>query len=141
MRAEEIMKRNLECIDPSQDVQSAARMMRDKNIGFLPVCGKDKKVMGTITDRDLAIRVLSEGKQVSTAIRDVMSKEVIACKPGDDLQKAQDLMAKHHKSRIMCLDDNGVLVGVISLSDVAQLGNAAAASQLLQQVSEREVRA
>jgi CBS domain-containing protein len=141
MRAEEIMKRNLECIAPEQNVQAAAKMMRDKNIGFLPVCGADKKVLGTITDRDLAVRILADGKAATTGIRDVMSKEVISCKPGDDLQKAQDLMAKHHKSRIMCLDDNGVLVGVISLSDVAQLGNAAAASQLLQQVSEREARA
>jgi CBS-domain-containing membrane protein len=133
------MKKDVECVSPKDSVQSAARRMRDENVGFLPVCEPSKKVIGTVTDRDLAIRILADARAATTAISDAMTREVIACRPEDDLRKAQELMAKHHKSRIMCIDGSGKLVGVISLSDVAQHEDGA--SQTLRQVSEREVRA
>ncbi|MHB8417197.1 MAG: CBS domain-containing protein [Myxococcales bacterium] len=141
MRCEEIMKRDVECIFPQDTVQAAARRMRDENLGFLPVCDRSKKVLGALTDRDLAIRVLSDGRSASTSVEDVLTREVIACRPEDDLRKAEDLMAQNHKSRIMCLDGDGRLVGVISLSDIAQREDGARASQTLRQVSEREIRA
>lgn len=139
MRCDEIMKRNLECVTPTDTVQSAAKRMRETNVGFLPVCDQAKKVLGTITDRDLAIRVLADARATSTPVADVMTREVVACRPEDDLKKAQDLMARGHKSRVMCIDAAGKLVGVISLSDIAQRedGNA---TQTLRKVSEREAR-
>jgi CBS-domain-containing membrane protein len=69
-----------------------------------------------------------------------MTREVIACRPQDDLRKAEALMAENHKSRIMCIDADGSLVGVISLSDLAQHERGARASETLQQVSEREAK-
>ncbi|HZA49460.1 MAG TPA: CBS domain-containing protein, partial [Myxococcaceae bacterium] len=62
MRCEEIMKKDVECVSPQDTVQAAAKRMRDENIGFLPVCDQSKKVQGTVTDRDLAIRVLADGR-------------------------------------------------------------------------------
>jgi CBS domain-containing protein len=141
MRTGEIMKRGVECVSPQDTVQGAARRMRDGNLGFLPVCDQSKKVIGTITDRDLTIRVLADGRAVTTPISEVVTREVVACSPEDDLREAQELMAKHHKSRIMCVDANGRLVGVISLSDIALRVDGAKAAQTLRQVSEREARA
>lgn len=137
MRCEEIMKRNVECVSPQDTVQAAARRMRDENVGFLPVC-EGGTVLGTVTDRDLAIRVLSEARASTTAIDGVMTREVVACRPEDDLNKAEALMSKHRKSRMMCIDASGRLVGVISLSDIAQREPGVKASQTLRDVSERE---
>jgi CBS domain-containing protein len=120
MRCEDIMKRDVECVGTQDTVQDAARRMREANVGFLPVCDSGNKVLGTVTDRDLAIRVLAEGKASTAPVGEVMSREVIACRPGDDLSRAEDLLAAHKKSRIICTDESGRLAGVISLSDVAQ---------------------
>lgn len=141
MRCEQIMKRDVECVSPQDTVHTAAKRMRDEEIGFLPVCEAGKKVLGTITDRDLAIRVLAEARAATTRIEDVMTHEVVACRPEDDLSKAEELMSKHRKSRMMCIDASGRLVGVISLSDIAQRESGAKASQTLRNVSEREARA
>lgn len=139
MRCEELMKREVECVSLQDTVQSAAKRMRDENVGFLPVCDETKKILGTVTDRDLTIRVLADARAATTLINDVFTREIVACRPEDDLRKAEELMAKHHKSRIMCAD-NGRLVGVISLSDIAQRESGARASQTLRDVSEREAR-
>ncbi|MHB1846449.1 MAG: CBS domain-containing protein [Deltaproteobacteria bacterium] len=141
MRCDEMMKREVECVSPRDTIQAAARRMRDENVGFLPVCDGAKKVIGTITDRDLAIRALGEGLPGSTFVEAVLTREVVACRPEDDLRRAQELMAKNHKSRIMCIDGGGRLQGVISLSDIAQREDGAHASQTLRAVSEREIRA
>jgi CBS domain-containing protein len=138
MQSQEIMKKDVECISPKDTVQAAAKRMRDQDIGFLPVCDNSKKVLGTVTDRDLAIRALANGSAPTTPVQEVMTREVVSCRPEDDLRKVEELMAKNHKSRIMCLDNSGRLVGVISLSDIAQHDQAGRASQTLRQVSERE---
>ena len=140
MRLQEIMKVKVEVVSPQDTVQASACRMRDENIGFLPVCDQAKKVFGTITDRDLAIRVLANGSPPSTRVEEVMTHEVVSCRPDDELRKVEELMAKNHKSRMVCLDSNGRLAGVISLSDIAQ-ADMGRASQTLRQVSEREARA
>jgi CBS domain-containing protein len=138
MRCEEIMKKSVECIAPKDTVEAAARRMRDENVGFLPVCDASGKVLGTLTDRDIAIRVVAKNGSGATPVEKVMTAEVISCSPSDTLTEAQELMAKHQKSRIMCIDESDRLVGVISLSDIAQHDGKAA--KTLQQVSERESR-
>jgi CBS domain-containing protein len=140
MRCEHVMKHNVECVSPQDTVQTAATRMRDEHIGFLPVCDRKKKVLGAITDRDLAIRVLATGLPATTLISEVMSHEVIACRPEDDLRRAEELMARNHKSRIMCVSESGILAGVISLSDIAQQEKPNRAAQTMRSVSDREVR-
>jgi CBS domain-containing protein len=140
MRCEEIMKRDVECIDPTQPVQEAARRMRDANVGFLPVCDSSRKVLGAITDRDIAIRIVAEGLPLTTAAADAMTREVVACRPGDDVTRAEQLMGSRQKSRMIVTDENGQLVGVISLSDIAQIEEASRASETMKQVTGREAR-
>lgn len=140
MRCEEIMKRDVECMSPRDTVEDAAMRMRDQNVGFLPICDANKKVLGTLTDRDLVLRVIAGKKPMNTPLEQIMTREVVSCRPSDDIQKAEQLMAQKAKSRIMCIDDGGRLVGVISLSDIAQVEDAPRFLETLKQVSEREVR-
>lgn len=140
MTCEEVMKKDPECVTLGDTVEQAARIMRDENVGFIPVCKEDDTIAGTITDRDLAIRVLAEHKSFDTKVDDILTSEVVACSPKDDLRKAEELMAQKHKSRIMCVDESGKLLGVISLSDIARQGRSSTAAQTLSSVTEREVR-
>ncbi len=140
MRCEEVMKRNPECLSENDTVQRAAIRMRDENIGFLPVCDAGGKAIGTVTDRDLTIRVLADGRASNVRVADCMTRQVVSCRAQDDLTQAEKLMAQHQKSRIMVVDNGGKLVGVISLSDIAERDQTHAA-QTMREVSRREVRA
>jgi CBS-domain-containing membrane protein len=137
MICRDLMKTDVKCVAPTDLVTVAARRMRDENIGFLPVCDDDGTVRGTVTDRDLAIRVIAAERPASSQIKDVMTPEVVACKETDDISQAQDLLRRYRKSRIMCLDVDNHLVGVISLSDLADNGEPDAI-QTLREVSSRE---
>jgi CBS domain-containing protein len=139
MNCEAIMKTDIECVSPQSSIQTAALQMREQNVGFLPVCDKQMKVVGTLTDRDIAIRAVANDCPSSTWVEEIMSREVIACRPEDNLEYARELMAQHHKSRIMCISRHGRLEGVISLSDIAQLDEWTGLDTL-REVSSREAR-
>lgn len=139
MRCDKVMKRNVQTVAPRDDVELAAIRMRDENVGFLPVCDHEGRVLGAITDRDIAIRLVASGRPASSPVEDVMSSQIVACDPADDIKIAEELMARFHKSRIMIVDRKGVLRGVISLSDIAQHETRGAA-KVLQQITEREAR-
>jgi CBS-domain-containing membrane protein len=138
MLCEEIMKRQVECIGLNDTAQSAAQRMLEAGVGFLPVCDQAQKAIGTITDRDIAIRVVARGLPANAKMADIMTREVISCGPKDDIRKAERVMARNHKSRIVCLDEEGLLVGVISLSDIAERDRERVGDTLAE-VSEREV--
>lgn len=139
MRCEELMKSEVLFLTEGQTVQQAARLMRDHNIGFLPICTGEGRVSGTLTDRDIAVRVTAEALAAdATPVEQVMTREVIACSPQDDLAQAQQLMAAFQKSRILVVDDQQRLRGVISLSDVAKQDTAHRASLILRHVAWRE---
>jgi CBS domain-containing protein len=144
MQCAELMNKNVECITPESTVEDAARVMRQRNIGFLPVCDADGFVLGALTDRDLTLRVLAEKRPGSTLVREVMSREVVAVRAREPIQTAQQLMGLRRKSRIMCLDTKGKLVGVISLSDLAHHTDAHSDGEgvinTLRQVTLREAR-
>jgi CBS domain-containing protein len=93
--------------------------MKDKDIGFLPVCDEGGKAVGTLTDRDVTIRVVAEGKDASTKVLEVMTTEVVSCSIEDDVDDAARLMAQHEVSRILITDADGKPAGVISLGDLA----------------------
>jgi CBS domain-containing protein len=141
MQCETIMKRKVEYVSPQDTAQRAACLMRDENVGFLPICDPSMKVLGAVTDRDIAVRLVAPGKTAGTPVIDIMTHEVVSCSPKDDLRKAERLMAEHRKSRIMCIDESGRLAGVISLSDIAQHESALRASDTLRDVTAREARA
>jgi CBS domain-containing protein len=140
MRCQEIMTDDVACLSPTDSAEVAARMMRDLNIGFLPVCDRSGKPIGTITDRDLTVRLIAEHGDPDTPINRLMTEAVVSCRAEDDVRKAQALMAEHHKSRIIVVEGKGRVAGVISLSDLADRIDGPDAAQTMRAVSQREVR-
>jgi CBS domain-containing protein len=140
MLCRDVMKGDVRCATTQTTVAQAAALMRDEQIGFLPVCNQVHKVIGTLTDRDIAIRVVADNQSVTDPVERFMSLAVIACRSDEDLSAAQDLMGEMQVSRIVCVNENGQLEGVISLSDIAQLGNGADAAATLRSVTVREAR-
>jgi len=136
------MKSDVECCGLADTVEYAAERMAERNIGFLPVCDGRGHVVGTLTDRDIVLRVVACGLDPkATRLQDVYTRDLVACSPDDDLLVAEALMSKHKKSRIICLDAQERLAGVISLSDVARIETGARSSALLRSVAQREARA
>lgn len=137
MHVEQVMKPP-KCCREGESVQDCARMMKEQNIGFVPVCNQGGEPIGALTDRDLAIRVLAERRPAQTKVEEVMTRDIISCRVGDDLDRAEQLMREHHKARMMVCDQSGKLAGVISLSDIADLETDEAASQTFREVASRE---
>ncbi len=129
MRVEEVMSEATGCRE-TDTVQDCAKLMRDHDLGFVPICDEAGAPIGAITDRDLAIRVLADGRPASERVSAFMSKDVVGCRVGDDVQQAMDLMRNERVSRVMVCDDDGKLKGVISLQDLAQLSEDAAGETL-----------
>jgi CBS domain-containing protein len=140
MICEDIMQDQVEYVSPTDEALDAARKMRVHNIGFLPVCDKSGKVIGTLTDRDLAIRLVAENRSPSTTVRNVMTPGAITCRPKDDVRAAEMLMAHHRVSRVVVVHGDGLVAGVISLSDIAESVDAYHAAQTMKDVSRRETR-
>jgi CBS domain-containing protein len=141
MQCAEVMKTDVVTVNPSDTAQVAARRMRDADVGFLPVCDSEGKVLGTLTDRDIAIRLVADDLPGGTcAVEDIMSREVIACRPADEIAHVEQLMAEYRKSRILVTDESGRLFGVISLSDVARLEGPRRTATTMRRVASRETR-
>jgi CBS domain-containing protein len=139
MRCQDIMTRPVAFAKEKESVQSAALRMRSDNIGFLPVLGASGEVVGVLTDRDIALRVCAENLDAAeTTVEDVMTRETIACRPQDDLRRAEEVMARSQKSRILVVDDTARAVGVISLTDIA-IHDRPFAAHTLSEIVRREV--
>ncbi|MFZ5481956.1 MAG: CBS domain-containing protein [Myxococcota bacterium] len=133
------MRRDVWTVDVTATVADAALLMRERNVGFLPVIAEDGRCAGVITDRDLATRVLADGLRDDTLVVDVMSEHLVACRPYHDLAKAEAMLAHAQVSRIVVLDDDGHVVGVISLTDLFFLESRERVGEVAQRVLEREV--
>jgi len=141
MQCSTLMKADIESCQLDETIEQVALRMKNRGIGFVPVCYGEGEVIGTLTDRDIVLRVVAEGLLASqTKVSDVFTREVVSCSPDDDLSVAEAAMSKHKKSRILCVDQDGTLVGVISLSDVARVETGARSSALLRSVAQREAR-
>jgi CBS domain-containing protein len=99
-----------------------------------------RNVIGTLTDRDITVRVVADNHSANQSVERFMSPGVVTCRSDEDLSAAQDLMGEMQVSRIICVSEKGRLEGVISLSDIAQLGDGADAAATLRSVTVREAR-
>jgi len=137
----EVMKADVECCAEEDTAQRAAQKMRDGNLGFMPVCDKRGRVLGVVTDRDLAVRLVADNLPCTTRLAQVMTHEVVSCRPTDPLFRARELMSSRKKSRILVLEAGDRLVGVISLSDLALAEGDHEVASALRGVSAREAHA
>src|SRR5690348_3131685 len=116
----DLMTGNPCSIDADKSVAYAAKMMRDEDVGLAPIVQGDK-LIGTVTDRDIAVRVVAEGKDPEqTTVREVASTNLVTIDPQQDLDEALRLMAEHQVRRLPVVEEDGRLVGVVAQADVAQ---------------------
>jgi len=119
MKVKDVMTRDVEKIDADDFLKDAASMMRSMDVGALPVCENDKLV-GFITDRDIAIRAVADGLDPNQCtVRDAMTEDVCWCFEDDDVQKAAKFMENRQIRRLAVFDSNNRAVGIVSLGDLA----------------------
>jgi CBS domain-containing protein len=119
MKVRDILTRNPEIVHPEATICEAARKMREHDIGMLPVCDGERLV-GSLTDRDLAVRGMAEGcDPFTTRVREVMTSKVCYCFEDDGLDEAAHAMEQHQVRRLPVLNRNKRLVGIISIGDLA----------------------
>ncbi len=143
MRCQELMKTDITCCSEDESIFDCATKMNRDNVGFVPICEGDHarghRLIGTLTDRDIVLRVVAfQGGRDPRSVKvgEVMSRDPVVCGSTDDVDKAADLMAQHHISRV-CVCEGDILKGVISLSDIVQASRESGA-ETLRKVSERE---
>lgn len=121
-KCDEVMTKNPVCCLPDDMVAKVAQLMKRENVGSIPVLENEKtrKLVGIVTDRDLTLKIVAEGLDgQSTKAEAVMTRKVVTCLAGDDLQKALDAMAEHQLRRIPVVDKDHKVVGIIAQADVA----------------------
>lgn len=120
MRARDIMTREPECCRPDQTAGDAARVMRDRDCGCVPIVDDAGSVVGIVTDRDLAVRGIATGKESTTKLNDLMTPAATCCGPDDDLRDVEQKMAELQVRRIPIVDASGRCLGIISQADIAR---------------------
>lgn len=139
MKVSEIMTREVEILQPDDTLHLAAQKMRDRDIGFLPVCDGES-LMGVLSDRDIAIRALADAMDINVMLgRDLMTTPAIYCFDDQDVTEAAKIMGENQIRRLVVLSrDDERLVGVVSLGDLAKNGITDISGKVLQRVSEPE---
>ena len=121
-KCDEVMTKDPVCCLPTDSVAKAAELMKSRNVGSIPVIENEQtqKLVGIVTDRDLALTIVAVGRDAkSTNVDAVMTYKVVSCLAEDDLQKALDAMAKHQLRRIPVVDRDNKIMGIITQADVA----------------------
>ena len=125
-RCNEVMTSKPVCCLPDDTVAKAAELMKSGNVGSIPVVQNEqtRKLVGIVTDRDLALKIVAEGRDgKATKVDAVMTRNVVTCRGDDDLQQPLDAMAKHQLRRIPVVDSENQVVGIIAQADVATRAN------------------
>jgi CBS domain-containing protein len=110
------------CVTAADSVVRAAEIMKNEDVGAVPVVEEEnsRKLIGIITDRDITINVIADGKDPhSCRVEDLMSRNIVTCRPDEDVQHAMDRMAQHQVRRIPVVDSKGKVMGIISQADIA----------------------
>lgn len=134
MKISEVMSPEVRIADPDDTIQDVAQIMEETDVGFLPV-GEDDRLIGMITDRDIALRAVARGKDPrTTLVRDVMTSKVLYCYDSDEIEAAADNMAELRVRRLPIVNADKRLVGVVSIGDIAFLHSATIAGKALESV-------
>jgi CBS domain-containing protein len=132
----EVMTSKLCSIDADKPVSYAAKMLRDEDVGLAPIV-EGEILVGTLTDRDIAIRVVAEGRDPETTkVRDVASTDLVTVDPQQDLDEALRLMAQHQVRRIPVVEEDGRLVGIVAQADIARQADDRATGEVVEQISQ-----
>jgi CBS domain-containing protein len=140
MQVREVMTKDPACVTPGATIREAAQLMQRENVGIVPVVEEKgtKRLLGVVTDRDIAIRVVAEGRDGGTRVSEVMSSSRIkTCTPDDNVDDAMEAMASEQVRRIPIIDDRGSLVGIVAQADIVRKArDGGKAENTVQQISE-----
>src|SRR5690349_2599092 len=120
MKANQLMTASPRCAATDDSAKFVAKLMRDNDCGAVPVTDQDGRVVGIITDRDLAVRALAEGKGPDATVGELMTSTPACASIDDDLREVEKLMSDNQVRRIPVLDAQGRCVGIISQADLAR---------------------
>lgn len=135
MKVSEVMTNDVRTVTPDQSVREAASFMLRADAGSIPVCEGDK-VIGMITDRDIAVRGIAEGRGPDTLVRDLMTDHIICAHADDNVDEIAQRMSKEQVRRLPVLDTEQRLVGIVSLGDLARETRGESAHEALEGVSQ-----
>jgi CBS domain-containing protein len=140
----EVMTKDPFCCLPNDSVEKVAMMMKRDDIGAIPVIETEhtKKLIGIVTDRDLTLKIIAEGLDPKTTeVNAVMTPNVVTCLADDDLQKALDAMAEHQLRRMLVVDNEHRIVGIIAQADVAtRIDQPAKTGEMVKEISQANER-
>ena len=135
MDIRDVMTPNPRCVTPDDTIQSAARIMRDEDTGVVPVVENGRPV-GLVTDRDIVVRAIADGGQVSRPVREIISGQMVTARPDMSTREAAELMSEHQVRRLPVVEGER-LVGIVSIGDLAvKEGKDGRVGDALQQISE-----
>ena len=139
-RCGDIMTRDVACCVPHDSVEHAARMMKNQDVGPIPVVDshESNRLVGIVTDRDLAIKVIAEGGDPrNTRVGDVMTSDPVTCTEDDSVKDAMEAMSGHQVRRIPIVDDDNHIVGIISQADIAtRVGDTEKTGDVVEEISQ-----
>jgi CBS domain-containing protein len=131
----ELMTSNPHSIESDSSVVEAARIMRDEDVGLVPVV-EGGRLVATVTDRDISIRVVAEQKDpASTKVQEIASTDLVTVDPQQDLDEALRLMAQHQVRRLPVVEEDGRLVGIVAQADVARGADDSKTGELVEEIS------
>jgi CBS domain-containing protein len=137
MLIKDVMTRHVECVSPEDTLQAAARKMRDLDVGPMPVCGPDGKLAGMVTDRDITVRATAEGKDPKACkVREAMTPDVVYVYEDQDTGEAVRQMKERQIRRVLVLNRDKKLSGIVSLGDLSVDADRRQAGDVLKDVSE-----
>ncbi len=114
----DVMSQNVKVLNPEGTLKDAARQMREGNFGLMPV-GENDRLIGTLSDRDIVIRAVADGKDGNTKVRDVMSDRIMWAYENDSIEKACQIMSDNQIRRLPIVNTDKRLVGIVALGDLA----------------------
>lgn len=138
MKAEELMTRSPACCTPSDTAQQATRLMQENDCGCIPVVEdmETRRLVGVVTDRDVAVRGVARGRGAETLVRELMSENVSCCTPESDASEVEQIMAERQVRRVPVIDEQGCCVGVIAQADLAREVSDREVARTVEEISE-----
>ena len=131
----DVMTSNPRGVETSTPVVEAAQLMKSEDVGSLPIL-EGERLVGMVTDRDIVLRVVAEGKDVqSSTVGEVASRDLVTVDPQQNLDEALRLMAQHQVRRLPVVEEDGRLVGILAQADVASAGQDAKTGQVVEEIS------
>ena len=139
MKVQDIMTGEPRSVTPDSTAREAAQLMKEINAGVIPVVEStsSKKLVGVVTDRDIALRIVAEGKDADCRVSEVMSAgDLKTCRPADDVDRVMETMSREQVRRIPIVDERGSLVGIVAQADIVRKADDMKAERTVEKISQ-----